>query len=66
MTTMSLSKNLKQLRKDRGLSQQRVADRLDINRSTYNNYEHGLAEPNINTLIKISHFYNTPIDFIVK
>lgn len=63
---MNLPKNLKKLRKERKLSQQRVADMNGLTRSQIKSYEEGRAEPNICTLVKLSEFYNTPVDFIVK
>jgi len=45
--------NLKYYREKCGLTQQQVADALNINRSTYTYYEKGKTEPSINTLQKI-------------
>ena len=49
---------LKFYRHECGLTQQQVADRLKIERSTYNYYETGKTKPDINTLIKIAKVYN--------
>lgn len=62
----ALVKNLKALRSKRGLSQQRVADMNGLTRSQIASYESGVSEPNICTLIKLSHFYGTPVDFLIK
>ena len=40
------------------MTQQQVADRLKIERSTYTYYETGKTKPDINTLIKIAKVYN--------
>ena len=45
---------LKFYRHECGLTQQQVADRLKIERSTYTYYETGKTKPDIGTLIKIS------------
>lgn len=45
--------NLKYYREKCGLTQQQVADALNINRSTYTYYEKGKTEPSIYTLQKI-------------
>ena len=49
---------LKFYRHECGLTQQQVADRLKIERSTYTYYETGKTKPDINTLIKIAKVYN--------
>ena len=48
----------KYYRHECGLTQQQVADRLKIERSTYTYYETGKTKPDINTLIKIAKVYN--------
>ena len=49
---------LKYYRHECGLTQQQVADRLKIERSTYTYYETGKTKPDINTLFKIAKVYN--------
>lgn len=49
---------LKYYRHESGLTQQQVADRLKIERSTYTYYETGKTKPDINTLIKIAKVFN--------
>ena len=53
-----ISSWLKYYRHECGLTQQQVADRLKIERSTYTYYETGKTKPDINTLIKIAKVYN--------
>lgn len=48
---------LKFYRHECGLTQQQVADRLKIERSTYTYYETGKTKPDISTLIKIAKVY---------
>lgn len=49
---------LKYYRHECGLTQQQVADRLKIERSTYTYYETGKTKPDINTLIKIAKVFD--------
>lgn len=49
---------LKFYRHECGLTQQQVADRLKIERSTYTYYETGKTKPDISTLIKLAKVYN--------
>ena len=48
---------IRKLRKERGLTQQQVADHLGIDRSTYAYYESGRTRTNIDVIIKLVHFY---------
>lgn len=45
---------IKALRLGRGLTQQQLADKLNINRSTISNYENGNREPRLNELTAIA------------
>lgn len=57
---MNFSNRLKDLRVDKRLKQQEVADKLGIARTTYASYEQGKREPDHETLIKISDFFVSP------
>jgi len=48
---------IRALRKERGLTQQQVADHLGIDRSTYAYYESGRTRLNIDVVVKLAHFY---------
>ncbi len=61
-----LAQNLQYLRKKSGFSQQELADKLDIPRTTWSGYELGKVEPNINMLQKISSFFKKPIDHLLS
>lgn len=61
-----LSSNLKLLRKNRQLSQEEVAKKMDLTRSSYSGYENGVAEPGIENMIKMSNFYKLPLDDLLK
>lgn len=55
---------LKELRKEKGLTQQDIANLLKIPKSTYGFYEVGKTEPNIETLKKLANFYDVSLDFL--
>jgi len=61
-----LSANLKYLRKKRKLSQQELSTDFDIPRTTLGDYERGKTEPNLATLIKISEYFDTSLDRLIK
>ena len=56
---------LRQIRLNNHQTQKEIATKLKISRSTYNNYEQGVAEPDITTLKKIADIYHTTTDNIV-
>lgn len=60
------SKILKEKRKELGLTQQEVADKLNVTRQTISNWEVGKSYPDIPTLIKISNFYDLSLDYMLK
>lgn len=60
------SKILKEKRKELGLTQQDVADKLNVTRQTISNWEVGKSYPDIPTLIEISNFYNLSLDYLLK
>ena len=59
-------RQLKIIRNQNGLTQQQIADVLDISRSAYCGYETGRRSPDIDTLSKLSEFYHIPIDRFVE
>lgn len=61
-----LSDNMRFLRTQRELSQQKVADHLFITRGRYSKYEDGSSEPPIEILLRISKFFGISIDLMVS
>lgn len=55
---------LKMLRKKKGLTQQEIADLLNVNRVTYTNWEKGKREPNYEKLEKIADFFSVSLDWL--
>ena len=56
---------LKDLREDRDLSQQYIADFLEMKQPQYSRYERGLRDIPTDILIKLAKFYNTSTDYIL-
>ncbi len=55
-----LGKKLKYYRENCELSQQQVANALNVDRSTYTYYETGKTTPSASTLLKLSKIFNVP------
>ena len=63
---MILLKGLKQIRKERRLTQLKVAMDLNISREALSHYENNKREPSIEMLIKMSEYFNVSIDFLIN
>jgi transcriptional regulator with XRE-family HTH domain len=51
---MDITEQIKRIRKEKGFSQQEVADKLSMNREPYNPIETGKGEPTMNILQRIT------------
>jgi len=56
---------LKELRKNKKMTQTDVAHYLNIAQTTYTGYETGKYEPTIATLIKLADLFDVTIDYLV-
>lgn len=59
-------KGLKQIRKEQGLTQLKVAMDLNISREALSHYENGKREPSIDMLVKMSEYFNVSIDYLIS
>lgn len=57
--------NIKLLRTQRGLSQQKLADILNVSQQSVHKYENELSEPDIFTLKTMANYFGTSIDYVV-
>lgn len=58
-------KNLRKLRMNKGVSQQKIADYLGITQQSFNRYEKGKFEPDIGNLILLADYFNTTVDYLI-
>ena len=56
---------LKQIRKKRKYSQQKVAMDLNISRESISYYENGQREPSLELLVQMSKYFNVSIDYLI-
>lgn len=56
---------LKELRKEKKLTQTELASKLDISQKSYSNWESGKAEPTLDNIIKLANILNTTTDFLL-
>ena len=56
---------LKQIRKQKGFSQLKVAMDLSISREVLSYYENGKHSPDIDMLVLLSDYFNVSIDYLI-
>lgn len=56
---------LKELRKQKELSQKEIAEIIGVERNTYGNYEIERSEPSISMLTKLADYFDVSIDYLV-
>lgn len=56
---------IRSLREDKDLTQQQIAEFLNMSRTGYNQYETGKNDIPTKILIDLSKFYNTSIDYLL-
>ena len=53
------------LRKERGYTQEQLSDFLNLTRSAISNYELGLNEPSLDTMVAIADLYGVSLDWLM-
>lgn len=61
-----LGNKIKNFRKSNKITQQELANKLEISRSTLSYYELGKIDPNIYTLIKLADIMDCSLDYLVN
>ena len=57
--------NIRNLRIDCGYTQQQIADYLHIKQNTYSQYEIGVLNYPVETLMKLADFYGVSVDYLL-
>ena len=63
---MLLGEKLKKLRKARGLSQEQLADQLNVSRQAISKWELGESTPDTDNLIALSDYYGVSLDYLLR
>lgn len=59
-------RRLKQYRVACGITQEQIADKLNVNRSTYTKYETGVSEPSFDLLSRIVSIFGTDFNSVLS
>jgi len=62
---LSFGKRLKKLRKEKKISQEKLADIIGISRSTLSMYELDKREPDIANIVKFADFFGVSTDYLL-
>ncbi len=62
---MKINDNLRELRISRSLTQEQVAEKLNVTRQTISSYESGRTRPDIDTLVKFSEVYGVELESLI-
>ncbi len=58
-------KNLKSLRNEHKISQQKLAEAVGVSQQSINKYENQSVEPEIAVLIKIADYFSVSVDYLI-
>lgn len=63
---MSITQNIRKIRAAKGISQETMAEWLQVSRQTISKWENGQAQPSADNLFRLSQVLDVPIDALVK
>ena len=63
---MGIAERMKHLRTGRGLSQEKLAEQLNVSRQTISKWENGLAVPSGDNLNQLGKALGVPVDFLLN
>ena len=66
MDTIKIGNFLKELRNEKGYTQQEVADLLFVSQKTISRWESGNGIPDINIIVDVAQFYGVTVDELLK
>ena len=61
----TFAQRIKELRRERKLKQQQLADQFSIKLRTYQGYEYGESYPEVAKLIAIADYFDVSLDYLV-
>lgn len=61
-TMQNIGQHIRNLRKEKGLTQDALAAQLHVTRQTISNYENGKSEPDLDTLVRIAEVLGTDVN----
>ena len=65
MNNLTFKERLKELRKEKSLSQQEIGKIVNTSKMAVSHWESGHSEPSIAQLILLSKFFGTTVDYLI-
>ena len=65
MNPKETGKRIQLLRKQKGLSQEELADKLNVSSNTVAKIECGLRRPSVDFVVDLVNFFDTTVDYII-
>ncbi len=62
---MNFPKNLRELRLDRGLTQEIVAKAINVSQNTVCGWEKGVREPDYDTLVRLANYFGVSLEVLL-
>lgn len=62
---MNVGKNLSAIRKQHGMTQQELAEKLDVSRQAVSRWEQNVSEPSTENLIRLGALFGVSVDFLI-
>ncbi|MGF9644080.1 helix-turn-helix domain-containing protein [Paenibacillus sp. MABNS29] len=62
---MKIGQRLTELREKKGLTQDQIAEMLDIKRPRYNSWENNIAKPDIEFVNKLAELHHVSVDYLL-
>ena len=63
---MELERRLAELRREKNLSQEELAEKLYVSRQTISNWERDKTYPDINSLLLMANYFDVSLDHLIK
>jgi transcriptional regulator with XRE-family HTH domain len=63
---LKFTERLRKLRKSKKLSQQKLADKLELSRSAISSWEQGVTEPTIKHIVDLAYVFNCTVDYLLS
>ena len=63
---MSISAKIQQLRKSNGLSQEQLAEKLEVSRQAVSKWESGVSSPDMEKIVLLSELFEVSTDYLIK
>ncbi|OLR59429.1 hypothetical protein BHF70_07220 [Anaerostipes sp. 494a] len=62
---MEFEKKIQFLRKENRMSQEKLAERINVSRQAISKWEQGTAVPDTDNIVQLSKFFQVPIEYLL-